>query len=171
MVDSLRREAWPRSLRHFRRIHEAMRVRLRQELHGEPTAEDMAAALHVTVKRFEHIEERIRSCEGVSVVAKDEAGAPEWMRRTQTSDNPLGSLLEGESRRVLLRHMAKLPMREAWIVERYYFDEIVMSEIGPELGVNESRVSQLHARALRRLREMLTGAKKGGVDGETVCSV
>lgn len=170
MVDYLRRLSWPRNIRKARRKHDAVRMQLRQELHGEPSVEQIAKRLNLSVETFERIEARIRRCEALAPDAEDDVAAPDWLRRDNSVD-PLKAALEGESRRLLLRHMAKLPMREAWIVERYYFDEIVMSEIGPELGVNESRVSQLHARALRRLREMLTGAKKGGVDGETVCSV
>ena len=48
-----------------------------------------------------------------------------------------------------------LPARERRVIALYYYDEVTMKEIGAELGVNESRVSQLHARALRRLREAL----------------
>ena len=48
-----------------------------------------------------------------------------------------------------------LPVRERRVICLYYYEEVTMKEIGAELGVNESRVSQLHARALRRLREAL----------------
>ena len=48
-----------------------------------------------------------------------------------------------------------LPLRERRVIALYYYGEVTMKEIGAELGVNESRVSQLHARALRRLREAL----------------
>jgi DNA-binding CsgD family transcriptional regulator len=48
-----------------------------------------------------------------------------------------------------------LPVRERRVISLYYYGEVTMKEIGAELGVNESRVSQLHARALRRLREAL----------------
>jgi DNA-binding CsgD family transcriptional regulator len=51
--------------------------------------------------------------------------------------------------------IATLPPRERRVIALYYYGEVTMKEIGAELGVNESRVSQLHARALRRLREAL----------------
>ena len=48
-----------------------------------------------------------------------------------------------------------LPWRERKVIGLYYYGEVTMKEIGAEIGVNESRVSQLHARAIKRLREAL----------------
>ena len=53
------------------------------------------------------------------------------------------------------RAMHALPPRERKIVSMYYFGEATMKQIGAEIGVNESRVSQLHARALDRLKRLL----------------
>ena len=50
-----------------------------------------------------------------------------------------------------------LPAREQKVIGLYYYQEATMKQIGAEIGVNESRVSQLHARAIRRLREALAG--------------
>jgi hypothetical protein len=50
-----------------------------------------------------------------------------------------------------------LPPRERKVISMYYFGEVTMKEIGAEIGVNESRVSQLHARAIQRLRKALGG--------------
>jgi len=51
--------------------------------------------------------------------------------------------------------IAALPAREQKVISLYYYKEATMKEIGSEIGVNESRVSQLHARAIKRLRESL----------------
>src|ERR671913_462591 len=51
--------------------------------------------------------------------------------------------------------IAKLPPRERKVIRLYYFGEATMKQIGAEIGVNESRVSQLHARAIQRLRDAL----------------
>ncbi len=48
-----------------------------------------------------------------------------------------------------------LPWRERKVIGLYYYGEVTMKQIGAEIGVNESRVSQLHARAIRRLRTAL----------------
>jgi hypothetical protein len=51
--------------------------------------------------------------------------------------------------------MSRLPARERRIISLYYFAEATMRQIGEAIGVNESRVSQLHARAIQRLRTIL----------------
>src|SRR6266508_4459064 len=51
--------------------------------------------------------------------------------------------------------IATLPPREQKVIGLYYYGEVTMKQIGAEIGVNESRVSQLHARAIRRLRDAL----------------
>jgi RNA polymerase sigma factor for flagellar operon FliA len=51
--------------------------------------------------------------------------------------------------------LAQLPARERRIVGLYYFGDVTMKQIGEQIGVNESRVSQLHARAIQRLRRLL----------------
>ena len=52
--------------------------------------------------------------------------------------------------------VASLPPREQKVIGLYYYGEATMKQIGAEIGVNESRVSQLHARAIRRLRDSKT---------------
>ena len=59
-----------------------------------------------------------------------------------------------------------LPVREQRVISLYYYAEVTMKEIGAELGVNESRVSQLHARAIKRLRESLGGVATPAVATE-----
>ena len=55
----------------------------------------------------------------------------------------------------VMKALAQLPARERRIVGLYYFGEATMKQIGDAIGVNESRVSQLHARALDRLKRLL----------------
>jgi hypothetical protein len=57
--------------------------------------------------------------------------------------------------------MAKLPPRERHIVRLYYFGDATMKQIGAAIGVNESRVSQLHARAIQRLRTLMAAGDSG----------
>jgi RNA polymerase sigma factor for flagellar operon FliA len=55
--------------------------------------------------------------------------------------------------------LAQLPPRERRILSLYYFQEATMRQIGDAIGVNESRVSQLHARAIDRLRKILAAGE------------
>src|SRR5207302_2320424 len=60
-----------------------------------------------------------------------------------------------ETRERIRAAIASLPWRERKVIGLYYYGEVTMKQIGAEIGVNESRVSQLHARAIRRLRDAL----------------
>ncbi len=64
---------------------------------------------------------------------------------------------QGEVRDRVRAALAQLPSRERRILGLYYFGDATMKQIGKQIGVNESRVSQLHARAIQRLRKILTG--------------
>src|SRR5207249_1802343 len=60
-----------------------------------------------------------------------------------------------ETRERVRTAIQSLPWRERKVIGLYYYGEVTMKQIGAEIGVNESRVSQLHARAIRRLKEAL----------------
>jgi RNA polymerase sigma factor for flagellar operon FliA len=65
---------------------------------------------------------------------------------------------QGQVRDRMRKALAQLPARERRIVGLYYFGEATMKQIGEAIGVNESRVSQLHARAIQRLQRILVTA-------------
>ena len=71
------------------------------------------------------------------------------------SPSPDSLYEQREVRDRVRRAMAGLPARERHIVHMYYFGEATMKQIGEAIGVNESRVSQLHARAMQKLRALL----------------
>jgi RNA polymerase sigma factor FliA len=71
------------------------------------------------------------------------------------ADDPLEVAETRSQQRVLAEAVMQLPERERQIVGRHYFDGVKLKDIGAELGVSEPRVSQLHARALGRLRAIL----------------
>ena len=67
--------------------------------------------------------------------------------------DPHEIVARGEVRRMVTQAIGSLPPREREVVELYYFGEQTLREIGAKLGVTESRVCQLHGRAIRRLRQ------------------
>jgi RNA polymerase sigma factor FliA len=73
-------------------------------------------------------------------------------------DDPSEVMIARSRRRALVGAIANLPERERRVVRMYYFEGAKLKEIGAKLGVGEPRVSQLHARALGRLRGMLSHA-------------
>ncbi|BFO10654.1 hypothetical protein GGER_31640 [Serratia rubidaea] len=69
--------------------------------------------------------------------------------------NPLQQLLEGNLRQRVINAIEALPEREKMVLTLYYQEELNLKEIGAVLDVGESRVSQLHSQAIKRLRARL----------------
>ena len=71
---------------------------------------------------------------------------------------PADALDETETREALAEAIARLPEREKLVITLYYYEELTLREIGEVLGVTESRISQLHTKAILRLKARLAGA-------------
>jgi RNA polymerase sigma factor for flagellar operon FliA len=158
MIDALRKDAWPRGVRRVRRELEAAREKLRAELGHEPSLADLAAAVGSDEKRLGKTIVRINTIESTSPYSSsdqvDDQQLPAVLMPAEP-ERPDAIYERTEVRDRVRQALATLPAREQRVIALYYYGEVTMKEIGQELGVNESRVSQLHARALRRLREAL----------------
>lgn len=158
MIDALRKDAWPRGVRRQRRELDAAREQLRRELGHEPSMADLAARVGSDEKRLSRTIVRINTIEATSPLATgehfDESCLPAALVPSEP-DAPDKAYEKLEVRERVRVAVAALPPREQKVIARYYYSEVTMKEIGAEIGVNESRVSQLHARAIRRLRESL----------------
>jgi RNA polymerase sigma factor for flagellar operon FliA len=158
MIDALRKDAWPRGVRRQRRELEAAREELRRELGCEPSLADLAAKIGSDEKRLSRTIVRINTIESTSpLAAADHAedGTLPAVLAPSEPERPDTAYEKTEVRERVRAAIALLPLRERKVIGRYYYDEITMKQIGQEIGVNESRVSQLHARAVRRLRDSL----------------
>ena len=78
--------------------------------------------------------------------------------------NPEFSLEQTELNDALAEAIARLPEREKLVVTLYYYEELTLREIGEVLGVTESRVSQLHTKAVLRLKARLSGGVRATAD-------
>ena len=158
MIDALRKDAWPRGVRRQRRELEAAREALRRELGCEPSLADLAARLGSDEKRLSRTIVRINAIESTSPLAKndasDESTIPTALVPLEPEQPDLAYERQETKDRVRAA-IASLPAREQKVIGLYYYGEATMKQIGAEIGVNESRVSQLHARAIRRLRDAL----------------
>ena len=158
MIDALRRDAWPRGVRRMRRELEAARDALRRELGAEPSLADLAARVGSDETRLGKTIVRINTIESTSPLASsdhvDSASLPPVLAPSEP-ESPDALFEQQEVRNRIRTAIASLPPRERRVVGMYYFGEVTMKEIGAEIGVNESRVSQLHARAIQRLRKLL----------------
>jgi RNA polymerase sigma factor FliA len=158
MIDALRRDAWPRGVRRQRRELEAAREVLRRELGHEPSLSDLAAKVGTDEKRLGRTIVRIATIESTSSLATSETVDESCLPTALVPSHPEAPDAAYERAEIKERvHNAieSLPPRECRVVTLYYYGEVTMKQIGEEIGVNESRVSQLHARAIKRLRVAL----------------
>jgi RNA polymerase sigma factor for flagellar operon FliA len=161
MIDALRKDAWPRGVRRQRRELEAAREQLRRELGCEPSLADLAAKMGSDEKRLGRTIVRINAIESTSPLAKaenhDESTLPAALIPSEP-EQPDKAYEKSETKDRIRAAIESLPPREQKVIGLYYYQEATMKQIGAEIGVNESRVSQLHARAIRRLRDALAGS-------------
>ncbi len=155
MIDALRRDAWPRGVRRQRRELEAAREELRREMGCEPSLADLAAKVGSDEKRLGRTIVRINTIESTSPLTNNEnlseALLPPVLMPSEP-EQPDRAYEREETREQIKAAIATLPPREQKVIGLYYYGEATMKQIGVEIGVNESRVSQLHARAIHHLR-------------------
>jgi RNA polymerase sigma factor for flagellar operon FliA len=172
IIDELRSLDWvPRSVRTKAREIEKVNARLEHQLQRAPADQEMATALGMSVDEFQESLVRIT---GSSVVALDEL----WTVSDASGDqvslldtiedpqavDPAAEVDTTDVRDRLAGAIAALPEREKLVVALYYYENLTLREIGDVLGVTESRVSQLHTKAVLRLKSRLQGdaAPEGG---------
>jgi RNA polymerase sigma factor for flagellar operon FliA len=160
MIDALRKDAWPRGVRRQRRELEAAREALRRETGAEPSLADLAARVGTDEARLGRTIVRISTIESTSMLSSPD-GPSEVMLpdvclppETPTPDRAYEA---SETRSRVRKALQSLPARERKVIGLYYFRDVTMKQIGARIGVNESRVSQLHARAIQRLQKALGG--------------
>jgi RNA polymerase sigma factor for flagellar operon FliA len=158
MIDALRREAWPRGVRRVRRELEAAREDLRRTMGCEPSVADLAAKVGSDEKRLNRTIVRINTIESTSPHSSSDSGddvnLPAALVPSEPA-SPAKAYEAGETRERVRAAIASLPWRERKVVGMYYYRDVTMKDIGSSIGVNESRVSQLHTRAIQRLRVAL----------------
>ena len=158
MIDAMRRDAWPRGVRKVRRELEKVREKLRHELGAEPSLADLAQHMGCDEATLSRTIVRIKAIESTSPLAsvdpQQSASLPPVMVPPE-QPRPDRACEQGDIARRVRDAIKALPSRERKVIGLYYYGDVTMKEIGSEIGVNESRVSQLHARAVQRLRKEL----------------
>lgn len=157
ILDSLRQmDPVPRWVRSGMRNVSAARHELAGELLRKPEDVEVSRRLGISFAALRELQEKAATA-SVSLDAPEEEDT--FHLPTRPADDPLFLYLQAETKDVLIRAIADLPARERLVVMLYYYDEVTMREIGLMMGVVESRVSQLHAAAIRRLRDRLARTK------------
>jgi RNA polymerase sigma factor FliA len=165
IIDELRALDWvPRSVRARAREIEKVHAKLEHRLHRTPTDEEMARELQISVEEFQEALVKISTS---TVVALDElwavsdssGDAVSLLDTLQDPDapDPEQLLAQSELKDRLADAIAALPEREKLVIALYYYENLTLREIGEVLGVTESRISQLHTKAVLRLKSRLQG--------------
>jgi len=158
MLDELRSRDWvPRSVRrNAREVSQAMNL-AEQKLGRPPTEGEVAQALSISIEEYRQILMDTNSSQLFSYDEwREEHGdSTEALMEGHEEANPLHHLLEGNLRQMVMDAIEALPEREKLVLTLYYQEELNLKEIGAVLEVGESRVSQLHSQAIKRLRARL----------------
>lgn len=163
ILDELRAQDWvPRSIRTKSKNLQSTYARLEQDLGRIPYDDEVADELGVTMSEFESLltevapttivslEEQLpsRGGDAKSLTLIDTIGDP-------SGADPLKELGYQEVKRILKETIGDLPEKEKLVVALYHYEELTLREIGQVLGITESRVSQIHSKAMIKLRSRL----------------
>jgi RNA polymerase sigma factor FliA len=162
ILDSLRNLDWaPRSLRKKSKDLERVYRELEQRLGRPATDKEVCETMEITLEEFYELVDQIKglnlgSFQELSSQDEDKNAEPlvKYVPDAPQLD-PFFVFHKTEIQGILSTAIDTLPKKERLVVSLYYFDELTMKEIGKVLGVNESRVSQLHTKAMLRLRTKL----------------
>lgn len=159
VLDQLRALDWvSRSMRRKARNLDGVTRKLDQKLGRAASEDEVARELKMSRGDFYRLLDHVR---GAVLVSLDESRAGEDHQESATLADHLADpqavdleaqLEEQQTRFVLLRTLNLLPEQERLVVALYYYEHLTLKEIGRTLGISESRVSQVHTRAMSRLR-------------------
>jgi RNA polymerase sigma factor for flagellar operon FliA len=163
IIDELRALDWvPRSVRSRAREIERANAKLEHKLQRAPTDEEMADELDMTVDEFQSA---LLAISNSTIAALDEPWSVSDASGDQVSlldtlhdpdsPDPAQVMDATELKDRIADAIARLPEREKLVIALYYYENLTLREIGEVLGVTESRVSQLHTKAVLRLRGRL----------------
>ncbi|CFQ52730.1 flagellar biosynthesis sigma factor [Yersinia frederiksenii] len=159
MLDELRSRDWaPRSVRRNAREVASAMQKVEQRLGRPATEQEVAQILEIDLAEYRQI---LLDTNNSQLFSYDEwreehGESVEPLLEGHEDANPLQHLLEGNLRQRVIEAIEALPEREKMVLTLYYQEELNLKEIGAVLEVGESRVSQLHSQAIKRLRARLS---------------
>jgi RNA polymerase sigma factor for flagellar operon FliA len=167
ILDQLRSLDWvPRSIRQKSRRLEQAYSEVEQRLGRSATENEIADSLGIQLEEFHYLVNQVR---GISMVNLDELRASGDSDQPMYGDifedvkaeNPFASLKTRELRQAVAECIGDLPEKERLVISLYYYEDLNMKEIGNVLGITESRVCQIHTKAVARLRSKLRAVLQG----------
>lgn len=162
IIDELRAMDWiPRSIRQKSRQLQHVYSDLENRLGRAASDAEAAQELGITIEDFDQL---VNDVSGTAVISLDDV----WHVGSDDDEIQIGDTIAGsekdhpnyqierqEVKNTLIDAIKQLPPREKEVIALYYYEELTLKEIGVVLGVTESRVSQLHSKAILRLKAKL----------------
>lgn len=168
IIDELRNTDWvPRSVRQKSREVENAIAELEAKMGRAPTDKEIAEYLNLSEDDFNEVIQKISVTTILSLddvwYTGDDHDKVSIIDSIESHPNqaPDYEVEREEIKRVILEALKELPEKEQKVLVLYYYEDLTLKEIGQVLDVTESRVSQLHTKAITRLRAKLTSHKKG----------
>ena len=161
IIDRIREQDWvPRAVRKKQKEINAVSQLMQKELGRMPTDAEIAQKVGLTEEKFQEIMKNAHVGTVVSLnAAKDKQDQGIEIIDTLQDENqvtPLEKLEEKDSKKDLVKGLARLPERERMLLTLYYHENMTFAEIGAMMKISESRCCQLHAQAIMKLRNILT---------------
>ncbi len=161
IIDELRKLDWvPRSIHQKANLITQAQQALQQNLGRDPTDSELSLYLGLTEVELDELLERVRPAILIPLDAEranlDDETTPLLERLADAKAELSSEVLERKEFSALLANaVADLPEQERQVLVLYYYEELMLKEIGKILGISESRVSQIHTKALIKLRGRL----------------
>ncbi|MDE7327437.1 MAG: FliA/WhiG family RNA polymerase sigma factor [Lachnospiraceae bacterium] len=160
ILDEVRKMDWiPRSLRQKQKQLDAVYQKIEAKTGRMATEEEVAEALGITSDELTNLQAQAQVGALLSLDECMETGEPH-LDDTQASEDyvqPERIMERKELKEILTRTLKELTEKEQKVIFLYYFEELTLKEISAVLEVTESRISQLHTRALQKMRARLGG--------------
>jgi RNA polymerase sigma factor for flagellar operon FliA len=164
MIDELRSQDWcPKGMRQKAKQFERICEKLRQKKGRRATDKELCNALHLSKEKYEQLVRDVNTLEQMNLSSYIRSGGSE--DRTQTTIelvpdthdgiNPFEEANRHDVRERIEKGLRQLPETERIVLSLYYFEELNLKEIGLRLQLSESRVCQLHGKAIAQLKQSL----------------
>ncbi|RKY01514.1 MAG: RNA polymerase sigma factor WhiG [Spirochaetes bacterium] len=170
IYDELRSIDWvPRSIRQKAKEIERAIGKLENRLGRAATDEEIAKELGIDIKEFQTLMLKVSGTSLLSLsdvwYVGDDSDRVSVMETIESpsSMNPDTIVEREEIKKIIIEAIKELPDKEKKVLILYYYEDLTLKEIGEVLQVTESRISQLHTKAIRRLRSKLMNIKRSMV--------
>lgn len=162
MMDELRKMDWaPRSLRDKSKRVEEAKKRLVEKNGIQPSNSELAEELDIPLQKYYQLSKEISAINPISLDREMTSGEGETTNMYDIIPDkdvisPVEDMEDKELKAQMVSEIEKLPKKEKLVVALYYYEELTLREIGEILNLSESRVSQIHSKVVKDLKNRLS---------------